>query len=139
MTPLDNSHLFFQVEEGIAIPPMLDLEFENSKSFRCSECLFVSGCLIVFGTTWLFSALEKHLIIRVKHSELELDIVCYIWVPVSFSHLINIQVKLKIVLDLVILWIWATISQIRLSARFTSFVMSEVLCSKYSRSLKVPI
>ena len=110
MTPLDNGHFFFQVEERIAISPMLDLEFENSKSFGCPECLFVSGCLIKFRTTWLFDALEKHLIIRVKHSELELDIVSHIWMPVSFGHLINIQVKLKIVLDLVILRVWATIS-----------------------------
>ena len=139
MTPLNYSHFFFQVEERIAIPPMLDLEFENSKSFRCSECLFVSGCLFVFRTTWLLNSFEKHLIIRVKHSELELDVVSYIWMPVSFCHLINIQVELKIVLDLVILWVWATVCQIRFSARFTSLVMSKMLCSKYSRSLEVPI
>ena len=139
MTPLNNSHFLFQVEERISIPPMLDLEFENSKSFRCSECLFVSGCLIVFRTTWLFNSLEKHLIVRVKHSELELDVVSNIWMPVSFSHLINIQVELKIVLDLVILWAWATVCQIRFSARFTSLVMSKLLRSKHSRSFKVPI
>ena len=118
---------------------MLDLEFEDSKSFRCSECLFVSGCLIVFRTTWLLNSFEKHLIIRVKHSELELDVVSHIWMPFSFNHLINIQVELKIVLDLVILWVWAAICQIRFSARFTSLVMSEMLRSKYSRSFKVPI
>ena len=139
MTPLNYSHFFFQVEERIAIPPMLDLEFENSKSFRCSECLFVSGFLIVLRTTWLFNSFEKHLIIRVKHSELELDVVSYIWVPVSFSHLINIQVELKIVLDLVILWVWTTVCQIRFSAHFTSLVMSKMLCTKYSRSFEVPI
>ena len=117
----------------------MDVEFENSKSFRCSECLFVSGCLFVFRTTWLFNSFEKHLIIRVKHSELELDVVSYIWMPVSFSHLINIQVELKVVLDLVILWVWATVCQIRFSARFTLLVMSKIFCSKHPRSFKVPI
>ena len=129
MTPLNNSHFFFQVEERIAIPPMLDLEFEDSKSLRCSECLFVSGCLIILRTTLLFDAFKKHLIIRVKHSELELDIVSHIWMPASFCHLINIQVELKIVLDLVILWVRTTICQIRFSACFTSLVMSEMLRS----------
>ena len=76
MSPLDHGHLFLNLEERVPIPPVLNLELEDSKLFRCSETVLVSGCLFVLGAPWLLNTLKKHLIVWVKHPELQLDIIC---------------------------------------------------------------
>lgn len=84
-------------------------------------------------------ALERHLVVGLKHDELKLDIVCDKRSPLAFGFLLNFDVKLYVVLQLVVLRVCWALAQICLYASLTLLAMPKIVGPKDPGLLKDPI
>ena len=80
----------------------------------------------------MLDTLQHDLVVWIEHSELHLNIVCIVWVPLSFSHLLDINVEFDVIFNLVVLGIGSTVFQILLFAGLTFFIVAKMSCLKYS-------
>lgn len=70
---------------------------------------------------------------------MKLNVVSDVRGPHAFCLLLNLNIKLYIVLQLVVLWVGRALAKIGLSASFALLAMPEIVCSQNTGLLEDPV
>lgn len=125
MPELDYRNFHCIINIGEPVPLVIHLELEDTESPRSLELVCVCGRILVV-------LLESHLVVRIEHRELELNIISIKWNPLTSFLFIDIDEVFNVNLPLVVLWIVAV--------PFVAYlVMSNVVNADHASLAQVPL
>jgi hypothetical protein len=124
VSQLNHRHFHSIVDICKSISFKIDLKSENTKSPWGFKFVRICWGVCIF-------LLQSHLVVRVKHNELELHIICNEWFPLSILFFINVDEIFNFNLTFVILWVYSF-------PLISFFIVSDFLYFQNSSFLKIP-
>ena len=109
MAPLDDGRLRLFLQEGETKAHMLNHKLENTQALWYSELVAICGYLVVLSCALLLLSLHDHLVVRVQHCELHLNILSVVRMPLALCFLLYSHIELHMVFNFVVLGVWTTL------------------------------
>ena len=105
MAPLNDRNLTLFIQMGEPVAHVIDDEAENAEALGHTEFVAVGHFFTAVGLNSILAAFKHHAVVRLKHDELQLNVIRDVWPPLAIRFLLQIDIELNMVFNLIVLWV----------------------------------